>query len=42
MPSKFSMVKQNFGTPFDKVPANDWDTPNGLDTRAAARRKSED
>ena len=25
------MVKQEFGTSFPEVPANDWDTPNGLD-----------
>jgi hypothetical protein len=31
VPSKFSMMKQEFGTSFPRVPANDWDTPNGLD-----------
>ena len=31
VPSKFTMVKQDFGTSFPEVPANDWDTPDGLD-----------
>ena len=31
VPSKFTMVKQDFGTSFPDVPANDWDTPDGLD-----------
>ncbi|HEX7531793.1 MAG TPA: histidine phosphatase family protein, partial [Methyloceanibacter sp.] len=30
VPSKFTMVKQEFGAPFASVPSNDWDTPNGL------------
>ena len=32
VPAKFSMVKQEFGTSFPRVPANDWDTPDGLDS----------
>lgn len=31
VPSKFEMVKQEFGTSFPNVPANDWDEPNGLE-----------
>jgi hypothetical protein len=31
VPSKFSMVKQEFGTSFPKVPSNDWGAPDGLD-----------
>jgi hypothetical protein len=29
-PASFSMVKQNFGAPYDDLPANDWGAPNGL------------
>ena len=31
VPSKFEMVKQEFGKSFPDVPANDWGEPNGLD-----------
>jgi hypothetical protein len=31
VPSKFEMVKQEFGKSFPKVPANDWGAPDGLD-----------
>jgi len=31
VPSKFEMVKQEFGKSFPKVPANDWGEPSGLD-----------
>jgi len=30
VPSKFEMVKQDFGKSFPKVPANDWGEPSGL------------
>jgi hypothetical protein len=30
VPTGFSMVKQEFGAPFETVPANDWDKPNDL------------
>jgi hypothetical protein len=30
VPSKFTMVKQEFGSSFPDVPANDWDKPDGL------------
>jgi hypothetical protein len=32
VPSKFEMVKQEFGKSFPDVPANDWGAPSGLDT----------
>jgi hypothetical protein len=31
VPAKFSMLKQEFGASFPHVPANDWDTQDGLD-----------
>jgi hypothetical protein len=42
VPSKFSMVKQEFGTSFPKVPANDWDKPDGLDPSSGCKTKVED
>jgi hypothetical protein len=42
VPSKFTMVKQEFGTSFPKVPANDWDTPDGLDPSSGCKIKVED
>ena len=42
VPSKFTMVKQEFGTSFPKVPANDWDTPDGLDASSGCKIKAED
>jgi hypothetical protein len=30
VPSKFSMLKQEFGTSFPNLPTNDWGAPNGL------------
>ncbi len=30
VPSKFTMMKQEFGTSFPTVPSNDWGTPDGL------------
>ena len=30
VPSKFTMVKQEFGKSFPEVPANDWGKPDGL------------
>jgi hypothetical protein len=41
-PSKFTMVKQDFGASFPDVPANDWDTPNGLDDSSGCKTKAED
>jgi len=34
VPSKFTMVKQEFGKSFPKVPANDWGKPSGLDAKS--------
>jgi hypothetical protein len=31
VPSKFEMVKQEFGKSFPGVPSNDWGKPDGLD-----------
>lgn len=42
VPSKFTMVKQDFGTSFPEVPANDWDTPDGLDDSSGCKTKAED
>jgi hypothetical protein len=42
VPSKFSMVKQDFGTSFPKVPANDWDKPNGLDASSGCKVETDE
>jgi hypothetical protein len=42
VPSKFTMLKQEFGTSFPRVPANDWDTPDGLDAASGCKVKSDD
>jgi hypothetical protein len=42
VPSKFTMVKQEFGPPFASVPSNDWGTPNGLDAGSGCKIKSDD
>ena len=42
VPAKFSMVKQDFGTSFPLVPANDWDKPDGLDAASGCKLKVED
>jgi hypothetical protein len=34
VPSKFEMVKQEFGKSFPGVPDNDWGDPNGLDAKS--------
>jgi len=39
VPSKFSMVKQEFGASFPKVPSNDWGAPDGLDTASGCLKK---
>jgi hypothetical protein len=31
VPTRFSMVKQEFGGDYDDITANDWDEPNSLD-----------
>jgi hypothetical protein len=42
VPSKFSMMKQEFGTSFPRVPANDWDTPDGLDAASGCKPEAKD
>jgi hypothetical protein len=42
VPSKFSMAKQEFGSSFPRVPANDWDAPGGLDAASGCKISSED
>jgi len=42
VPNKFTMMKQEFGSSFPKVPANDWDTPDGLDASSGCKVKVED
>jgi hypothetical protein len=42
VPSKFSMVKQDFGTSFPEVPANDWDKPNGLDASSGCKVETDE
>jgi hypothetical protein len=40
VPSKFEMVKQEFGKSFPDVPANDWGEPNGLDAASGCDTKN--
>lgn len=42
VPSKFTMMKQEFGTSFPKVPSNDWGTPDGLDPSSGCVAKIKD
>lgn len=42
VPSKFTMMKQEFGTSFPKLPANDWDTPDGLDAASGCKPETKD
>jgi hypothetical protein len=37
VPSKFEMVKQEFGASFPRVPSNDWDAPEGLDAASGCK-----
>jgi hypothetical protein len=39
VPKRFSMVKQEFGAPYDEVPSNDWDQPNGLEAESGCDLK---
>lgn len=39
VPTRFSMVKQEFGAPYDAVPSNDWDQPNGLEPNSGCDLK---
>lgn len=37
VPSKFSMMKQEFGTSFPRVPSNDWGATDGLDAASGCK-----
>jgi hypothetical protein len=39
VPTRFSMLKQEFGAPYDEVPSNDWDQPNGLEAESGCDLK---
>jgi hypothetical protein len=39
VPTRFSMVKQEFGAPYGAVPSNDWDQPNGLEPESGCDLK---
>ena len=39
VPTRFSMVKQEFGPPYGALPANDWDQPNGLEPESGCDLK---
>jgi hypothetical protein len=41
VPSKFTMVKQEFGAPFASVPTNVWGTPIGLDESSGCNLKGD-
>jgi hypothetical protein len=42
VPSKFTMMKQEFGTSFPELPANDWDMPDGLDAATGCKPETKD
>jgi hypothetical protein len=42
VPSKFTMVKQEFSGSFANLPQNDWDKPNGLDASSGCKVKDGD
>ncbi len=42
VPSKFTMMKQEFGTSFPKVPSNGWGTPDGLGPSSGCVAKVKD
>lgn len=37
VPSSFTMMKQEFGTSFPRVPSNDWGAPDGLDAASGCK-----
>jgi hypothetical protein len=39
VPTRFSMVKQEFDADYDEVPSNEWDEPNGLDPESGCDLK---
>jgi len=42
VPIKFSLMKQEFGASFPRVPSNDWDTPDGLDAASGCKLAAPD
>ncbi|HZJ11397.1 MAG TPA: histidine phosphatase family protein [Methyloceanibacter sp.] len=42
VPSKFSMMKQEFGTFFPRVPSNDWGAPDRLDAASGCKTEVPD
>jgi hypothetical protein len=42
VPSKFTMVKQEFGKSFPDVPANDWGKPEDLPAGSGCEAKAQD
>jgi len=42
VPSKFTMMKQEFGSSFPRVPSNDWGAPDGLDETSGCKAKAPD
>ncbi len=42
VPSKFSMLKQELGSSFPRVPANEWGAPDGLEAASGCKTKAED
>jgi hypothetical protein len=39
VPTGFRMIKQELGAPYDEVPSNDWDQPNGLEDESGCDLK---
>lgn len=42
VPVRFSMMKQEFGPDFARIPANDWGQPNGLDASSGCKLDTAD
>lgn len=42
VPSKFTMMKQEFAGPFADLPQNDWGAPNGLSPASGCKVKNDD
>ena len=42
VPSRFEMVKQDFGKSFPGVPANDWGAPDKLDVKSGCEKTAKD
>ena len=42
VPSKFAMMKQEFGVSFPRVPADGWDTPDGLEAASGCKPEIKD